>query len=182
MPKRVVLETEYDQSIPNLRRIYVRVKDRSYLAMDNANVRLTITIPEGQVIQSVAFPSQETAGLYESSVLLKESGVVRVDALVEAVDGEPVGQGASWFVHEPEIEELKKCKVDTEALERIAKESGGEVLPLRELGGLVERIEPRNLRYTEERIEPLWHSPWWLFSALVCLAFEWWWRRRHGMA
>jgi hypothetical protein len=50
------------------------------------------------------------------------------------------------------------------------------------LGGLVERIEPRNLRYTEERIEPLWHSPWWLFSALVCLAFEWWWRRRHGMA
>jgi hypothetical protein len=182
VPKRVVLETEYDQSIPNLRRIYVRVKDRSYLAMDNANVRLTITLPEGQVIQSVAFPSQETAGLYESSVLLKESGVVRVDALVEAVDGEPVGQGASWFVHEPEIEELKKCKVDTEALERIAKESGGEVLPLRELGGLVERIEPRNLRYTEERIEPLWHSPWWLFSALVCLAFEWWWRRRHGMA
>lgn len=182
VPKRVTLDTEYDEAVPNLRKISVRVKDSSYMAMDNAKVRLTITLPQGELLHSVAFPSQETAGLYESSVLLKESGVVKIETIVEAVDGDPVGQAASWFVHEPEIDELKKCEVDIEALERIARDSGGEVLQLRELGGLVKRIEPSNLQYSEERVEPLWHSPWWLFSALVCLALEWWWRRRHGMA
>lgn len=182
VPKRVTLETKYDDNVPNLRRIYVRVKDSSFMAMDNSTVKLTITPSQGASIQSVAFPSQETAGLYESSVLLKESGVIKIDAVVESSEGDTVGQGASWFVHEPEVNELKKCELDTKTLERIARESGGEVLEFKELGGLAGRISPRNLKYTEQRIEPLWHSPWWLLSALFCLALEWWWRRRHGMA
>jgi hypothetical protein len=187
VPKRITMETSIDETEPARRSITVRVKDAAFLAMDNATVELTITPPTGAPLRSIAFASQESAGLYESSILMKESGVYQVLASVvgsndSTSENEDIGQVVTSFVHEPEVRELNRCELDTASLSRLAEASGGSVISLGELSSLATRIPPQSLHFTQQRIDPLWHTPWWLATALGCLVAEWWWRRKHGMA
>jgi len=187
VPKRVTMETSIDEREPSRRNIMVRVKDADFTAMDNATVELTITPPMGEPLRSIAFASQESAGLYESSILMKDSGVYQILATVAGGSAstsvnEDVGQAATSFVHEPEVRELNRCDFDTSSLSRLAEDSGGAVIRLDDLSSLASRIPTENLQFTQQRIDPLWHTPWWLAAALGCLIAEWWWRRKHGMA
>ena len=187
VPKRVTMETSIDETEPSRRNIKVRVKDAAFMAMDNATVELTITPPTGAPLRSIAFASQESAGLYESSILMKDSGVYQVVATVvgnhqATNDEEDIGQTATSFVHEPEVRELNRCEIDMASLARLADESGGSVIGLDDISTLASRIPSEKLQFTQQRIDPLWHSPWWLAAALGCLVAEWWWRRKHGMA
>lgn len=187
VPKRVTMETSIDEREPSRRNIMVRVKDADFTAMDNATVELTITPPMGEPLRSIAFASQESAGLYESSILMKDSGVYQILATVAGGSAstsvnEDIGQAATSFVHEPEVRELNRCEFDTSSLSRLAKDSGGTVIRLDDLSSLASRIPTENLQFTQQRIDPLWHTPWWLAAALGCLVAEWWWRRKHGLA
>jgi hypothetical protein len=66
-------------------------------------------------------------------------------------------------------------------LERIAKETGGQVVELAELAPFVETLPNREAPLTETTTTPLWHNPfvWVLIVAGLCV--EWGVRRRRGL-
>ncbi len=67
-------------------------------------------------------------------------------------------------------------------MQRIASESGGQMLKLAEITKLPELL--KNIRVPVEvtLATPLWHSPWVFVALLLLLGGEWYLRRKGGMA
>ncbi|MBU6385500.1 MAG: hypothetical protein KGS49_06145 [Planctomycetes bacterium] len=182
IPKRVQMDGRVDKGQNSKRKIEIQVLDDKFSSMDNALVEVQITPPKSEVMVVKAMASLDKAGLYETSFLMRDSGVYRVIGQARAPDGTLIGEAQLAFVHEPEALELADCSLDENALKSMALPSGGELVPYRELDSLVDKIPVDQLRYTQNRMVPIWHTPWLLGLSVGCLAIEWWWRRRHGMA
>jgi len=182
IPKRVQMDGRVDKGQNSKRKIEIQVLDDKFSSMDNALVEVQITPPKSEVMVVKAMASLDKAGLYETSFLMRDSGVYRVIGQARAPDGTLIGEAQLAFVHEPEALELADCSMDENALKSMALSSGGELVPYRELDSLIDKIPVDQLRYTQNRMVPIWHTPWLLGLSVGCLAIEWWWRRRHGMA
>jgi hypothetical protein len=182
IPKRVQMDGRVDQGQNSKRKIEIQVLDDKFTSMDNALVEVQITPPKSEVMVVKAMASLDKAGLYETSFLMRDSGVYRVIGQARAPDGTLIGEAQLAFVHEPEALELADCSMDENVLKSIALPSGGELVTYRELDSLIDKIPVDQLRYTQNRMVPIWHTPWLLGLSVACLAMEWWWRRRHGMA
>jgi hypothetical protein len=182
IPKRVQMDGRVDKGQNSKRKIEIQVLDDKFSSMDNALVEVQITPPKSEVMVVKAMASLDKAGLYETSFLMRDSGVYRVIGQARAPDGTLIGEAQLAFVHEPEALELADCSMDENALKSMALPSGGELVPYRELDSLIDKIPVDQLRYTQNRMVPIWHTPWLLGLSVGCLAIEWWWRRRHGMA
>jgi hypothetical protein len=77
--------------------------------------------------------------------------------------------------------ELADVSADESLLSRLAESSGGEVVPLEQVGKLPERIRERTTgrsRYVEQR---LWDSPYLFVLVVACFAAEWAARKRLGL-
>ncbi|MFM7930274.1 MAG: hypothetical protein ACKO9Q_21420, partial [Pirellula sp.] len=105
-----------------------------------------------------------------------------VTAKAREPDGSVIEESQMAFVYEPEAEELANISINEESLASISKLSGGEQIPYRSLGSILGKIPVDQLPFTQTRISPLWHTPWLLGIAISCIAIEWWWRRRYGLA
>jgi hypothetical protein len=182
IPRRVQMTGRIDAKQNSRRLIDVQVKDLGFASMDNALVEIEIKPPEGESMKTKGTPSLESAGLYQTSFLMRDSGVYHVTARACEPDGSVIGQSQMAFVYEPEAEELANISIDQESLVSIAESSGGELIPYGSLESIRNKIPIDQLRFTQKRTSPLWHTPWLLGFAIGCLAIEWWWRRRHGLA
>lgn len=182
VPRRVQMSGRPDATQNSKRLIEVQVLDEKFGSMDNAMVEVQIQPPRGVAMSVKAKASLETAGIYETSFLARDSGVYQLKAEARGPDGSLIGESQHAFVYEPEALELADCSIDQNALKALAKNTGGELVRLGELSELTAKIPIDRLRYTERRTAPLWHTPWLLGVAVGCLAIEWWWRRRHGLA
>jgi uncharacterized membrane protein len=182
IPRRVQMTGIYDRNQNAKRVIQVQVRDQRFSALDNATVEVRVRPPKGESLTVQANASMDQAGLYETSFLMRDSGVYHVTAEAREPDGELIGESQLAFVHEPEALELANCSLDEDAMRDLANSTGGEVIPYGSLNSLKERIPTARLRYTEQRTVPLWHTPWLLGLAVGCLAIEWLWRRRYGLA
>ena len=182
IPRRVQMTSKLDAVQNSKRLIEVQIRDEKFASMDNGLVEVRITPPNGETMSVKANAALETAGLYETSFLMRDSGVYNVVAQARNPDGSIIGESQSVYVHEPQALELADCSIDETRLRALAEGSGGEIVPVGSLDSIVSKIPVDNLRYTEKRLTPLWHTPWLLGFAISCLAVEWWWRRRYGLA
>lgn len=182
IPRRVQVTGRVDAMQNAKRLIDVQVRDENFASMDNAIVEIHIKPPKGELMMIKAAPSMQSAGLYQTSFLMRDSGVYHVTAKARDPDGNAIEESQMAFVYEPEAEELANISVSEETLASISKSSGGELIPYRSLGSILGKIPVDQLPYTQTRISPLWHTPWLLGIAIGCLAIEWWWRRRYGLA
>jgi len=182
IPRRVQVTGRVDAMQNAKRLIDVQVRDENFASMDNAIVEIRIKPPKGELMMIKAAPSMQSAGLYQTSFLMRDSGVYHVTAKARDPDGNAIEESQMAFVYEPEAEELANISISEETLASISKSSGGELIPYRSLGSILGKIPVDQLPYTQTRISPLWHTPWLLGIAIGCLAIEWWWRRRYGLA
>lgn len=182
IPRRVQMTGRIDAKQNSRRLIDVQVRDQGFASMDNALVEIEIKPPGGESLKTKGTPSLESAGLYQTSFLMRDSGVYHVTARACEPDGSVIGHSQMAFVYEPEAEELANISIDQESLVSIAESSGGELIPYDSLESIRNKIPIDQLRFTQKRTSPLWHTPWLLGFAIGCLAIEWWWRRRHGLA
>lgn len=182
IPRRVQMTGRVDSMQNSKRLIDVQVRDEQFASMDNAMVEIHIKPPKGDSMTIKATSSMQTAGLYQTSFLMRDSGVYHVTAKAHASDGSAIEESQMAFVYEPEAEELANISISEESLASIAKSTGGELISPRDLGSILEKIPVDRLRFTQTRTSPLWHTPWLLGIAIGSLAIEWWWRRRYGMA
>ena len=78
--------------------------------------------------------------------------------------------------------EFQELTPNTELLEQIAEQTGGEVLDSNALDRFAATLQERDVPVTETWIYPIWHRPWVMFLAMLCLCGEWGLRRWKGLA
>ncbi|TDU71262.1 putative membrane protein [Prosthecobacter fusiformis] len=169
-------------------KIEVRVRDRAFRAEDDAMVKIEVTGPDGKPSTLFAEPSLKEAGLFEAEFFPRDSGPYRAAATVESTADSTapaekiLGTKATGWVHDPLAAEFASVKPGTEWMERMAKESGGQMLRLDELGKLPELLKNIRVPVEETVTAPLWHTPWVFALVLALLSAEWFLRRKGGMA
>jgi uncharacterized membrane protein len=161
--------------------VVVRARDKQFEPLDNAEVKLKITTPDKRAIEMVAEASDKAPGTYSAMFAPRVGGAYRATVSVTAADGSEVGQRDTGWTVEPETEEFRTLTVNHPLLERIASQTGGEVLTLDGLDSFVASLPNRKIPQTESWTYPLWHQ-WHVFLlALTCLIAEWGLRRWRGL-
>lgn len=182
VPKAISIDPSISEENPRLARITVHVAGPDFQSVDNAQVQLAFTYPDGRKLDASAQPSAQTAGDYETELVMNESGVYMATASIIGPDGAAMGSASAGWVHEPEALEMAQLGVDEETLKRLAENSGGKLLSPSQLQSLTSWIPTDRVPIKEIRTYPLWHAPWVIGLAIGALMLEWWMRRRYGLA
>jgi uncharacterized membrane protein len=159
----------------------VRVRDEEYLPQENAAVQVQITPPGEDVLTLTAEPSLEEAGVFTTTYVPRQQGAYRADVVVTGEDGQQLGSTSSGWTFEPTAEEFEQIGVNRALMERLASETGGELVAPDALSSFVESLASRDVPVQQAITTPLWHSPWVLATILLCLAAEWGLRRVRGL-
>lgn len=161
--------------------IVVRARDKEFAPLDNAAVKLAIRTPDNRQIELIAEASDAVAGEYHARFTPRVAGAYRAQATVTAADGSEVGRRDLGWAVEPETDEFQRLAGNRALLERLAADSGGEVVELRRLGSFVRGLPNRKIPIVENWTYPLWHQWSVLAAAMGCLVAEWGLRRWRGM-
>ncbi len=161
--------------------IVVRTRDKEFQPLDNAQVKITVHTPDKRRIELVAEASGKAAGEYLATFAPRDSGPYRADVTATAADGSEVGSRETGWAVEPETEEFRTLAVNRPLLERLAQETGGEVVTLDGLESFVASLPNRKIPITETWTWPLWHQWSVLAAAIGCFVGEWGLRRWKGL-
>jgi hypothetical protein len=181
VPRRVQLSVGSVSTPDDPVRIEVAVQDEEFKALDNADVQLTLTQPDGSEVTLATNSSVQRAGVYTAEYWPHASGGYRLLAKVKAPDGSDVGQAEAGWVSDPAAAEYRKLDTNREQLELLAQSTGGEVVGEDELDEFVKSLPQRSMPVTEHWVYPLWHHPWVLGLAVFGLCVEWGLRRWKGL-
>ncbi|MCG3174161.1 MAG: hypothetical protein GMKNLPBB_02385 [Myxococcota bacterium] len=152
--------------------------DRSYHPAPGADIRLTITPPEGDpfVKELQTGPDGRARLSWEA----KSPGAARIRAAA-SLKGEALGEAEDVLIVRPASREMQRVAPRPDVLEAIARASGGVYQPLPD--GSLDRLpllDPEIARVDRKEHHPLWNT--WIFLALIaaCLGVEWFLRRKWG--
>ncbi|MEQ2007182.1 MAG: glutamine amidotransferase [Limisphaerales bacterium] len=164
----------------------VRVRDPKHLPLDNATVFLNVQpvlggVSNGPALRLPAEASTREPGLYTATYIPRETGGYHVEAVATNTTGMDAGRAVAGWTTDLAAEEFKSLKPNRALLERIAKETGGEVVDMGALGGFAARLPHLKSPVTEAWTMPLWHQPAVFLFALLCFLAEWGLRRRRGL-
>ncbi|QDT12238.1 hypothetical protein [Stieleria marina] len=162
--------------------IVATARDEDYLPLDNANVQFTIDPPDGEPFTIKAEPDDQTPGQYLTTYWSREPGAYRVTASITQADGNDVGEAASGWTAQSNAAEFRQLQLNRDLLKRIADQTGGEIIAEDRLSAFVTDLPNRKVPVTETWIYPIWHRPWVMFLAMLCLCAEWGIRRLRGLA
>ena len=182
VPRRIELEVRPSrggEAAPVEMRI--RVKSPEFEPLDNASVEVVLTTPDGESLTLRAEPSDLEAGAYVANYLPRSQGAYRAKAVVSAPDGSVVGEREGGWTAQPGADEFHRLAANVRLLERLAEETGGEVVDLERLDEFVADLPNRKIPITEPWIYPLWHRPFVFLLAIGCLMAEWGLRRMKGL-
>ncbi len=182
VPGRVEVESKRSSTGSTLAvQVLVRARDAQFEPLDNANVALRVQTPDDHKIELVAESSDRSPGQYEALFAPRAPGVYRATITVTAADGSEVGQREIGWTVEPQTEEFRTLAVNRPMLEKLAKQTGGEVIALDDLDSFVSSLPNRKIPVTETWTYPLWHQSSVFLLAITCLIGEWGLRRWRGM-
>jgi hypothetical protein len=179
VPKR--LEVDAVRQPSGAYELRVNVRDAQFDALDNAQVELEVVDPADKHIRLSAEASDRQAGQYVASFAPRDSGPYLAKVHVQAPDGSEVGEAEVGWTSQPAAEEFARVEPHRALLEKIAAETGGQVVALNDLGSLVEALPTKAAPLSEPTLTPVWHRGWVLLLAIGCLCGEWGLRRWRGL-
>lgn len=181
VPDRVALDVQHSKPHGQpMAAIQVRARDSAFRAVDDATVKLRLEQPGGSKVDLFAEPGLNEPGLFEAEYYPHRSGAYKIKAEVRDGQGQLLGEKQTSWVFSPLAEEYRSLEQDRALLERIAKDTGGKVIELGEVGSLPELLQNLNVPIKQTVTDPLWHSPWVFALLLGLLAAEWIIRRGAG--
>jgi hypothetical protein len=158
----------------------IRVRDLEYQPQDNADLRVTIRQPDGKSV-TVDHPSTEETVLFTTSFVSRQQGGYRAEVTLSDARGEPPQTATVGWTSNPAADEFRNIGIDRERMQRLAEETGGELVALEELEAFAESLPSRRAPITETWTSPLWHRGWAFLLVLACLIAEWGLRRTRGL-
>jgi hypothetical protein len=162
-------------------RIGVQVRDSSFLPLDNASIAIDVRLPDASTVTLAAEPAGREPGAYAATFVTRQPGAYRFTVRATAPDGSAVGTAEAGWAAQPAADEFARLEPDREYLERIAAETGGEVVESDDLDSFVASLATRDAPIVEPWSSPLWHHPLYFLVAIVCLVGEWGLRRVKGL-
>ena len=161
--------------------IQARVRDDAFRARENATVKIEVVAAGGKKLPLEAEQSVKEPGLYETMFVPRSDGAFRANVTVKT-DGlkEPLTAKTGW-ISDPNADEFRSVVPNRELLDRIASETGGEVIVADRLLQFAESLPNRKVPITETWTYPLWHQTWFFLAAIACLVGEWGLRRVKGL-
>ena len=181
VPQRVNCDVDRAPEIaPSAVKLAVRVRDETYEAIENAVVKVSITTPEDETIELEAAAGNE-AGLYEPVYVPRDSGAFRASVTTTGPDGTDLGLVLTGWASDPSRQEFASVAPNTDLMTELAKQTGGEMVPLNGLDEFVRDLSTKDVPVTEQWTWPLWHQSWVFLLAIGCLVSEWGLRRLKGL-
>ena len=181
VPQRVEVETGRGGDLAWPVEIIVRVRDEMYEPLDNASVAVSVATPDGRHIELTAEPSDRAAGEYRTSFASRTPGAYRAQVTAKAEDASEIGAREAGWTVETATDELRTLRPNRGFLERIAKETGGEMIAADALDDFVAGLPNRKVPIVEAWTYPLWHQGSMFLFAVGCLVGEWGLRRWKGL-
>ncbi len=163
--------------------VEVRVRDAAFAPQDDAAVQIDIQPPSpAKPSTLIAEPSIREPGRFDADYYPGDNaGGYRIKAIVKDADGHPLGEKNAGFVLNPMAEEMAVLAPNRAFMQRVAEDTGGQLLALRDIAQLADLLPKLQMPSTERKAVPLWHNAWWLGSILALLITEWILRRRSGI-
>ncbi len=160
--------------------ITVVARDREYAPHADARVDVQVTSPLGRVESVRADPVPSAAGLFRAALHASQAGVYRV--VVEARQGQTtLGSSSATLLVGGVDPEMTDPRLNEDALERVARASGGAVVAQRDLGGLADRLTRLAPAAAIAQRRDLWQTSWSFTLLAGLLAVEWLTRRAWGL-
>jgi uncharacterized membrane protein len=182
VPQRIEVETRRKLDEPSAPvHLEIRVLDPMFKPLDNAAVEVRVKTPDDHEIAITAEPGDEQAGVYWTDFVSRQPGAYRAKVSVTAADGTEVGQRDTGWTAEPATDEFRTLRPNRSLLERIARETNGQVVALNELNSFMSKLPTRRVPVVEARITPLWHDWRIMLLAAGLLVGEWGVRRWKGL-
>ena len=187
VPNKVEVQAQLKKGDPNQAiELRVRVRDPKFQSLDNATVMLNVQplfggVSNAPAIRLPAGPSTSEPGLYTATYVPRETGGYHVEAVATNNVGAEAGRAVAGWTTDLAAEEFRSLKPNRALLERIAKQTGGEVVDMGALGSFASRLPSLKAPVTEAWTIPLWHQPVVFLFALLCFIAEWGLRRRRGL-
>jgi hypothetical protein len=200
VPNRVELTVEPKRDDPNQSVLLkARVRDPKYQPLDNATVNLTVQTVTNvfsqiksnandklnnatNAVRIMAEAAVNERGLYQASYVPRETAGYRAEGVVTDESGAEVGRAEAGWTADPAAEEFRSLKPNRALLESIARQTGGEVIPLSRLDSFAASLPNRKAPITESWTVPLWNRSAVFLFAIVCFIAEWGLRRWKGLA
>lgn len=182
VPRRAELRVDSSKDPSQPVTIVATARNQSYLPMDNVSVELEVKPLSGDPFTISAEPHEDLPGVYTSSYWSRQPGGYRVTARMTAADGSLIGEADSGWAVQAGAAEFNRLKLNRSLLVRIANETGGEVISDDQLARFASELPSRKVPVTETWVYPIWHRPWVMGLAMLCLCLEWGLRRWKGLA
>ena len=190
VPNRVDLTVEPISGDPNgAVELQVRVRDEKFQPVDNASVSVVVEpvltdATAGSVTNALrltAEPALNEAGLYKLSYVPRLTGGFRATAWATNATGALEGRAEAGWSTDLAAEEFRSLTPNVALLEKLAQDTGGELVRPDQLNALVDRLPQKAAPVMEPWTRPAWQTPWLFALALGCLLGEWGVRRWKGM-
>jgi uncharacterized membrane protein len=182
VPRRAEVRVEAGDDPSQPVTLVATARDEAYLPLDNAGVEFKITPLGGEAFTLRAEMDDSEAGTYKATYWSREGGAYHVEVNITAADGSFVGKAQSGWTAQTGAAEFQNLSLNRKLLETIAEKSGGEVVREDRLEQFVADLPNRKVPVTETWVYPLWHRPWVMLAAMLCLCCEWGLRRWKGLA
>lgn len=176
----VVDDAELGAGAMKLRAI---IRGTDFEVSENADVKFTVTAPDGQVFELSGTPSDAEAGTFETSLMAAQEGgwQMSVTASMSDETNQPPLTAVAGWASQPNQKEMQSVQINRTFLNDLAEQTGGKVTELQDLDDLVSSLPQSQAPLTEFWSWPIWHS-WWVFLTVVgCLTADWTMRRRGGL-
>ncbi|HWA99641.1 MAG TPA: hypothetical protein VG713_14160 [Pirellulales bacterium] len=182
VPGRVSVDCQaVDNDSTHSVRIAIEARDAEFQPLDNAQVTIDVTPPDGPLRTLDAEPSRSRPGVYEASYVPRGAGPYRSVARVVDGSGAALDPIESGWTHDPAADEFRSLAVDRNALTVLAEQTGGETVELADLDRFAANLAARPAPESIETLFPVWHTGWVFAVAIACLAGEWGLRRWRGL-
>ena len=183
VPRRLEFETQKSKDGQDNYELVIRARDEKFQPLENAQVSIHVREPvQGKTVRLDAQPSDNVPGMYQATFVSRYPGAYYGEASATNSSGGWAGNAASGWVADMAEEEFRSLKPNHNALEQLAKRTGGELVAWEDVARFVDNLPRRTAPITENWTAPLWHKAGVFLFALCCFAAEWGLRRWKGLA
>lgn len=186
VPNRISFQAAHKQDQINQPVVLqVRVREKNFEPMDNVSIAIEVRDPQAQKLQLTGEPVLTESGLFEAAYIPRYNGSYFARAVVNDANGLEVGDATTGWAVDLEAHEFRSLRTNRPLLERIARQTGGQVIELDALDDFVRSLPSRDVPVTDTWVKPLWDLRGILPAAflfiLLCFGGEWTLRRWKGM-
>jgi len=186
VPERMSLRPALKPDQPNQPVVLkVRAHNKDFEPMDGVSVVVEVRDPEGKEVRLTAEPVLTEAGLFEATYIPRRSGGYYASASVANAEAIQLGAAETGWAVDLEAREFRSIQANRPLLEKIARQTSGQLIEINELHDFARSLPHRNVPVTTAWVKPLWDLPGVLpavfLFVLICFAGEWALRRWKGM-